>query len=147
MEAAAGGGRDAGGHTIGVTCALWPLKANRWIVEEIPTRSYVERIMTLLERGNAYVVLPGGTGTLAELSLAWEIMNKASLSGTLGGRKPLLVLGPYWKPVIECLKKEAGLASRGSNLSSQAMDVLTLVTDAEEAAEKLKAWLKGVPQK
>jgi hypothetical protein len=138
MEASARGARDAGGHTIGVTCEVWPAKANQWIVEEVRTKSFADRIMTLLTRGNAYVVLPGGTGTLAELALAWEMMNKGSLSRTLGGSKPLLVTSPYWQPVINCLEQEGQLDPNRREWRSSAMEMVTLVTGSEEAAEYLK---------
>ena len=138
MEATAQGAREAGGHTIGVTCTLWPQKANPWIQEEVSTASFSERLMTLIERGDAYVVLPGGTGTLAELALAWEMMNKSSLSRTVGGRKPLLVMAPYWQPVIDCLKQEGILNSGHPGWQSPAMDIVTLVRNAEEAAEILR---------
>jgi uncharacterized protein (TIGR00730 family) len=138
MEASARGAREAGGHTIGVTCEIWPGKANQWIVEEVRTRSFLERIMTLLERGDAYVVLPGGTGTLAELALAWEMMNKASLSRTVGGRKPLLVMSPYWQPVINCLEQEGQLNSSQGHWRSPAMEIVTLVRDVEQTVEYLK---------
>jgi uncharacterized protein (TIGR00730 family) len=69
MEASARGAREAGGHTIGITCSVWPRPANPHIVEEVRTRNFPERLMTLIERGDAYIVLPGGTGTLAELAL------------------------------------------------------------------------------
>jgi hypothetical protein len=138
MEASARGARSAGGHTIGVTCEIWPSRANRWIVEEVRAKSFSERLMTLLERGDAYVVLPGGTGTLAELALAWEMMNKASLSRTVGGTKPLLVTAPYWQPVIACLEQEGQLNSTHPEWKSPAMDIVTLVTCPEEAVEYLK---------
>src|SRR5579863_9327559 len=99
MEASARGANEAGGLTIGVTCDVLPLRANRWIAEEVRTHSYPERLMTLVARGDAYVVLPGGTGTLVELALAWELMNKSVLSRTVGGRRPLLAWAPYWRPV------------------------------------------------
>jgi len=86
MEASARGAQEAGGHTIGITCSLWPRPANRWIQEEVRTASFPERIMTLIARGDAYLVLPGGTGTLAELAMAWELMNKSVLSTTVGGK-------------------------------------------------------------
>jgi uncharacterized protein (TIGR00730 family) len=140
MEATARGAREAGGHTIGVTCAIWPQAANPWIAEEVRTRSFPERIMKLIELGDAYVVLPGGTGTLAELALAWELMNKASLARTVGGRKPLLVKAPYWRPVIDCLEQEGHLASPDSNWRAPALDIVTVVTDVDEAAERLCHW-------
>jgi len=138
MEATARGAQEAGGHTIGVTCEIWPGKANPWIIEEVRTKSFPERIMTLLERGDAYIVLPGGTGTLAELALAWEMMNKASLSMTVGGNKPLLVMSPYWLPVITCLEQEGQLNSTQRERWSPAMEIVTLVTSPEQAVEYLK---------
>ena len=139
MEASARGARDAGGHTIGVTCEVWPAKANQWIVEEVRTKSFSERLMTLLERGDAYVVLPGGTGTLAELALAWEMMNKASLSKTVGGNKPLLVMSPYWQPVIACLEQEGQLNSTQKEWRSPAMEIVTLVTGPQQVLDYLNS--------
>lgn len=145
MEASARGAREAKGVTIGVTCDVWPMRANQWITEEVRTRSYPERLMTLVERGDAYVVLPGGTGTLVELALAWELMNKSVLSGTMGGRRPLLVWEPYWRPVIECLNHEVHLGATATpslERFSRAMEIVTLVRDANQAADKLKELLR-----
>lgn len=140
MEASSRGAREAGGHTIGVTCSIWSSLPNRWVAEEVRTSSFPERIMTLIERGDAYVVLPGGTGTLAELALAWEMMNKSTLSRTVGGRKPLLVMEPYWKPVIDCLSREPDLASPTVDRRAPAMDLVTLVSHADQAADYLRRW-------
>jgi uncharacterized protein (TIGR00730 family) len=142
MEASARGAREAGGRTIGVTCSIWPARANRWIVEEVRTPTFLTRLSTLVERGDAYIVLPGGTGTLAELALVWEMMNKSSLSKTVGGRKPLLVMASYWQPVIECLKQEGQLNSKSTS-RLPAMDIVTMVTDVAQAVENLKRELSG----
>src|SRR5215831_11569530 len=138
MEASSRGAREAGGHTVGVTCSIWPSPPNGWVAEEVRTYSFAERIMTLIERGDAYIVLPGGTGTLAELALAWEMMNKSSLSRTMGGRKPLLVMETYWRPVIECLNQEAALVSPTVDRPAPALDLVTLVCRAEQAADYLR---------
>jgi uncharacterized protein (TIGR00730 family) len=137
MEASARGAREAGGHTIGVTCCLWERSANPWIVQEVRTSSFSERIMTLISLGDAYVALPGGTGTLAELALVWEMMNKSALSATVGGKKPLLIMGSYWQPVINCLDQEPQLASPTPDRHLAAMGLITVVAGAREAAEKL----------
>jgi uncharacterized protein (TIGR00730 family) len=138
MEASARGAREAGGHTIGITCVIWPRPANPYIVEEVRTQNFPERLMTLIERGDAYVVLPGGTGTLAELALCWEMMNKGSLSKTVGGRKPLLVMAPYWQPVIDCMRQEAQLKTANSNSVAAAMDIVTLISAPEQAVQELR---------
>jgi len=138
MEASARGAREDGGHTIGVTCVIWPRPANPYIVEEVRTQRFPERLMTLIERGDAYVVLPGGTGTLAELALCWEMMNKGSLSKTVGGRKPLLVMAPYWQPVIDCLRQEGQLNNGDHGWIAAAMDIITLIHTPEQAVEQLR---------
>ena len=69
MLASAKGAAKAGGKTIGVTCsAFGPGKVNQYISREIVTASLDERLETLVRLGRAYVVLPGGTGTLLELA-------------------------------------------------------------------------------
>lgn len=138
MEATARGAREAGGHTIGITCVLWSRPANPWIVEEVRAETFSERLMTLLARGDAYIVLPGGTGTLAELALAWEMMNKSSLSETVGGRKPLLVMAPYWQPVIDCLQQEGQLNEGDPGWVAAAMEIVTLFKTPEQALEHLR---------
>lgn len=139
MEASARGAREARGHTIGVTCRIWERSANPWIAQEVCTASFPERIMTLISMGNAYVVLPGGTGTLAELALAWEMMNKSVLSATVGGTKPLLIVGSYWQPVVACLDQEPRLVSPTADRHLTAMDLITVVGEVREAAENIAA--------
>lgn len=133
MEASARGARECGGYTIGVTCDVWTATANRWIAEEVRTATFMERLLTLIERGDSYIVLPGGTGTLAELALVWEMMNKSALSRSVGGQKPLLVMVPYWQPVIECLEQETELALHSNKIKIPAMDIVTMVHTVEEA--------------
>jgi hypothetical protein len=68
------------------------------------------------------------------------MMNKSALAKTVGGRKPLLVMSPYWQPVIECLRQEGQLNSR-STWRAPAMEIVTLVTTVDEAVERLRKQL------
>lgn len=138
MEASSRGAREVGGHTIGVTCRVWPRAANPWVLEEVRTESFAERLFSLIERGDAYVVLPGGTGTLAELAVAWEMVNKSALACSANGRRPLLVKVPYWQPVITCLEQEATLAERPLRSEIRSAEVVTLVRAVEEVVPLLK---------
>ena len=97
MLAGAKGAADAGGTVIGVTCQAFGGKANRHVTREIITSSLDERIETLVRLGSAYVVLPGGTGTLLELAKVWELKNK----GFLPDDKPIILLGDYWRPLVD----------------------------------------------
>ena len=104
MEAAARGAVEAGGHTIGVTCTAFGGRGgpNAYIRQEVPTFDLLTRLNTLVRLGWAYVVLPGGTGTLLELALVWELLNKSLLRR----RAPLILLGEHWGSVVALVLRE-----------------------------------------
>ncbi len=100
MLAAAKGAREAGGEVIGVTCsAFGRSRANEYITEEIITDSLEQRLSKLVELGDGYVVLAGGTGTLLELAHVWEFKNK----GFLDRGKPIIIVGRFWKTLIDLI--------------------------------------------
>lgn len=98
MEASAKGASEAGGEVVGVTCSAFGRgRANQYLSREIVTTSLNDRLDMLVKLGSAYVVLPGGTGTLLELALVWELKNK----GFLGEDKPIILVGEYWGRLME----------------------------------------------
>ena len=101
MEASARGAKEAGGRTIGVTFDIKGRAANSWIDENIHVPALIDRMMKLVELGDAYVVLKGGTGTLLELAAVWEFINKGLLAA-----KPIVMIGDFWKNVVETLREE-----------------------------------------
>ena len=100
MEAISRGAREAGGHVIGVTCedieAWRPIKANAWVMEEISRKTLVERLHTLIHESDAALALPGGAGTLTEITLMWNLMIVESLH-----RRPLILIGDGWQSVFD----------------------------------------------
>lgn len=97
MLAAAKAAAEAHGETIGVTCSAFKATPNEYISREIVTNSLDERLDTLIKLGQAYVILPGGTGTLLELAKVWELKNK----GFLHKQKPIILVGGFWKPLVD----------------------------------------------
>ena len=98
MEAVSRGAKEAGGKTIGVTAEVFKSAANLWVEEEIRVATWQERLLKLVELGAGYIVLPGGTGTLVELSVVWEWINKGFLRV-----KPVVILGDFWLPVVSVI--------------------------------------------
>ena len=90
------GAHEAGGHVIGVTCEesnTWrPTRANPWVQEEwryaYPGR---ERLILPDRHCDAALALPGGAGTMAEVSLTW---NCSSSGRFRPGRSSWWVTGP-----------------------------------------------------
>jgi len=102
MPAAAKGARDASGQTVGVTCSAFPRQPNEYISRVINTASLDERLDTLISIAAAYILLPGGTGTLMELAKVWELKNK----GFLSADKPIILIGGFWMPLVELIAVE-----------------------------------------
>jgi uncharacterized protein (TIGR00730 family) len=102
MEAASRGAREAGGPAVGVLCSVFRSGGNAYLTETMVTPDLFARVRTIVENGHAYVVLPGSTGTLVELAMVWEFLNKGILR-----ERPLIVVGGFWHPVIELLGGES----------------------------------------
>jgi uncharacterized protein (TIGR00725 family) len=115
MEAASRGARSAGATVIGVTCRVWPGRANAFVDQVIETADLYERLRTLISLGTAgYVALPGATGTLLELAAVWELAGK----GTAAAR-PIVCVGEYWRPLVALIGgSESSAASRISFVDS-----------------------------
>lgn len=107
MEAISRGANEAGGHVIGATCEEiehWrPTRANAWVQEEWCYPTLVERLNALIEHCDAALALPGGVGTMAEVSVMWNRLLIGSLSP-----RPLVVIGPGWKSTFDRFITELG---------------------------------------
>jgi len=105
MEAVSRGAKETGGHVIGVTVEViarnFERVPNAYLDQEVKTLALLERIDKMVELGAAYVVLPGGAGTLAELGIVWNL----ALLGALQG-KPLVVVGRGWQCVLRTMIDE-----------------------------------------
>ncbi|MEE9371291.1 MAG: LOG family protein [Sedimentisphaerales bacterium] len=126
MLAAAKGATEADGKTIGVTCSAFEGScANEYITREIITDSLDERLDTLIKLGQAYIVLPGGTGTLLELAKVWELKNKDFLEAN----KPIILVGKFWKPMIDLIATDDPDSSRYIKQVDEPRQILELVTN------------------
>ena len=100
MEAVSRGAHEAGGHVIGVTCIdieEWrKTKPNPWVKEERRKQTLMDRLTALVEGCDAAIALPGGAGTLTEISLMWNLMIVESLP-----RRPLILIGSGWQSTFD----------------------------------------------
>jgi len=140
MEAVSRGAKEAGGSTIGVTAKALAPSANPWIDEEIKVKTWEERLFELVKRGHGYVVCRGGTGTLAELAVVWEMLNKGLMSG-----KPVVAMGEFWQPVIACVAQAE--LSHFSAKAASCEKHIQFAQSAADAAIYLAAQFERVPSK
>jgi hypothetical protein len=101
MEAASRGAKEAGGKTYGVTADFFEAaKRNPWVDVEVRMKTWEERLFELIRRADGFVACKGGTGTLVELAVVWEMLNKSVMNV-----KPFAVLGEFWRPVLDRVRK------------------------------------------
>jgi len=126
MHAAAKGAADAGGTVIGVTCLAFKSSANEYVTREIATASLEERLGTLVRLGQAYVVLPGGTGTLLELAMVWELKNK----GFLDRAKSIILVGEFWRPLVDLVAADDPRCARHVAFAAESGRAVDLIKES-----------------
>lgn len=126
MEAASRGAAEAGGSAFGVTCSIFrERRPNPYLTENLETADLYDRTREMVGRADAFVVLPGKSGTLAELAFLWALHRAGCLD-----RRPVVLLGDPWRPVLRHLVR-AGI------LESPQFDVTRVVDTPEETIDTL----------
>jgi uncharacterized protein (TIGR00730 family) len=131
MLASAQAARQAGGVTIGVACSIFSSQPNPFLTEVAWTDNQHDRLRRLIELGDAYLCLPGSTGTLAEMAMTWEMMNKRLLP-----TRPLMCWGDFWRPVVEVFRQDPNQDPRVpalAGLRERRGDLVTFVNSAPQA--------------
>lgn len=100
MEGVSRGAKEADGATYGVTAEFFKRSANEWVDTEVRMKTWEERLFELIRLGDGFAVCKGGTGTLVELAVVWEMLNKTVMSG-----KPITVVGDFWQPILDRVRE------------------------------------------
>ena len=100
MEAVSRGAKEADGKVYGVTAEFFARKANEWVDVEVRKKTWEERLFSLIELADGFVACKGGTGTLVELAVVWEMLNKSVIT-----HKPFAVLGDFWQPILNRVRE------------------------------------------
>jgi uncharacterized protein (TIGR00730 family) len=138
MEAVSRGAKEAGGKTYGVTAEFFKgAKLNSWIDTEVSVKTWEERLFELIRIADGFVACKGGTGTLVELAVVWEMLNKSVMNG-----KPLAVLGDFWRPVLDRVREvELGHPAPWGEASGRLVYVAT--TPGDVANHLTTNWKQG----
>ncbi len=126
MEAVSRGAHEAHGQVIGVTMAPWDsrLSPNPYISEVRAAESLFARIEVLVE-SDALVALTGGAGTLAEVTLAWNLRQMSLMA-----HKPIILVGLMWQRLLEAFRKELIVGEAD-------LAMLTIVSSVDEVPDML----------
>ena len=131
MEAANKGAVDAEGLSVGVGIEL-PFEAsmNEYVKVGVENRYFFTRKVMFLKYSQAFVVFPGGLGTLDEL---FETLTLAQ-TGHAPDFPVILVGKKYWSGLVDWMQDT--LWTNGAIKQSD-FDLFRVVDTAEEAVEKI----------
>ncbi|MEX1255678.1 MAG: TIGR00730 family Rossman fold protein [Dehalococcoidia bacterium] len=127
MEAANRGAKEAGGYSVGCNIEL-PLEQapNRYLDLAVSFRHFFIRKVMLVKYSYAFVVLPGGFGTLDEVFETATLVQTEKIEDF-----PIVLMGSdFWRPLLDGLR--ASMIREGT-IDPGDLDLL-YVTDSPEAA-------------
>ena len=131
MQAANEGAKEVGGKSIGIGIEL-PFESgmNKYVDLGTECRYFFTRKVMFLKYSQAFVIFPGGVGTLDEL---FEAITLAQTGHNV--KYPIVLVGKeYWSGLISWMKDNI-LESGRMNLKD--FDLFRIVDTAEEALEKV----------
>lgn len=131
MEAANRGCTEAGGLSVGLGIELpFEQGINEWVDVGIDFRYFFARKTMFVKYAQAFVVLPGGFGTLDELFEALTLVQTGKVT-----RFPVVLMGSsYWSGLLEWMRQamiQQGMISPGD------LEIMLVTDDVNEAVKHI----------
>ena len=132
MEAANRGAKEAGGRSIGCNIELpQEQKPNAYLDRWLTFRHFYVRKVMLVKYSFAFIALPGGFGTLDEITETATLIQTGKIS-----HFPLVLMGvEFWKPLMDFIR---GTLLKEGTIDAADMDHFLLTDSPEEAASHVR---------
>ncbi|MFI1991102.1 TIGR00730 family Rossman fold protein [Actinoplanes sp. NPDC020271] len=129
MEAANRGATEAGGMSVGLGIELpFEQGLNDWVDVGIDFRYFFVRKTMFVKYAQAFVVLPGGFGTLDELFEAITLVQTRKVT-----RFPVILMGAdYWSGLLDWIKQR--MLDDGK-INAADLDLIQVTDDVAEAVQ------------
>lgn len=138
MHTVAQAAHDAGGRVVGVVPEVFRHRADPVCDQLVLTRDLNERKSRMIAMGDAFIVLPGGIGTIDEwIATLSDIMVRERYDA--GADRPILVWnhqGMYDGTIAQLAATTASVYARGGRI-----DRSLIFATARELALRLEKWL------
>lgn len=135
MEAGNKGAADAGGKSIGMNIRLpFEQKPNPYANISLDYKYFFIRKVMFVKYAMAYVVLPGGFGTLDELFEALTLLQTKRIKSF-----PVILMGSeYWRGMIDWLKDTV---LREGKISPSDLAIIEIIDDPEEVVKHIQKYV------
>lgn len=136
MEAANKGAAEAGGVSAGLNIRLpFEQKPNPYANIQVEFKYFFTRKVMFIKYAGAYVVMPGGFGTLDELFEAITLMQTHRIRPL-----PIIMVGTeYWSGIIEWIKKQL---LEEQMISPEDMDIFKVIDEPEAVVRAVSEAMK-----
>ncbi len=131
MEAVNRGASEAGGVSVGLGIELpFEQKLNDWVDLGINFRYFFARKTMFVKYAQAFVIMPGGFGTLDEMFEALTLVQTQKVT-----RFPVLLYGvDYWRGLLDWLRSSV-LA--GAKIGAADLDLAVSTDDVDEIVARI----------
>lgn len=131
MQAANQGAYESGGTSIGVNIELpFEQQVNPYVHRTVNMRYFFTRKTMLVKYSYAFVVMPGGAGTLDEMFETMTLIQTGKLKNF-----PIILMGrDFWQPLMDFVYR---MAEEGT-ISPQDPDLIFFTDSVEEAKAHLQ---------
>jgi uncharacterized protein (TIGR00730 family) len=135
MEAANKGASEAGGKSVGMNIQLpFEQKPNPYANISLHYKYFFIRKVMFVKYAVAYVILPGGFGTMDELFEALTLIQTKKIKAF-----PLILMGSdYWRGLVDWLKTT--MLAEGK-ISPTDLDLIQVVDEPEEVVKLIKKYI------
>ena len=132
MEAANKGAAEAGGTSIGLNIVLpFEQEPNKYSNLNLEFNYFFIRKVMFIKYAFAYIIMPGGFGTLDELFEAVTLVQTRRIKPF-----PIILVGSdYWSGLKDWIKSRL---SEKKRISPEDFDILQIVDDPEEVVNIVK---------
>jgi uncharacterized protein (TIGR00730 family) len=100
-EGAAQGAGGAPARSMGIRVDLpFEQEANPFVEDVFEHRTFFSRLHHFVLVSDAFIVVPGGIGTVLELMMVWQLLQVRKLADT-----PLILVGAMWEGLVDWHRK------------------------------------------
>lgn len=131
MEAANRGARETGGRSVGCNIRLpEEQKPNAYLDRHVTLRHFFVRKLLLVKYSYAFIVMPGGVGTMDELFEALTLIQTRKIE-----QFPIVLMGKnYWQRLAELLQQMV----EARTIDPADMNLLLITDSVQEAMQHIQ---------
>jgi predicted Rossmann-fold nucleotide-binding protein len=142
MQAANEGAASVGGpKSTGIRVELpFEQEVNPFVTDAFEHKTFFTRLHHFVLTSDAFIVVPGGIGTVLELMMIWQLLQVRHVRDT-----PLILVGKMWADLVDWAKTHL-VTSQPPLANAEDMSIPRCVNTADEAIALLREhhtrWMK-----